>query len=68
MENKSYKFNIAVPSEPSAGIRGFTDTILITVESGDPGGVPGEFEKHIIEALSDWYDGGHITLIEEKTK
>ena len=61
MGEKIYKFDIYVPGEYSAGIRGFTDAITVMVDSGDPGGIPGEFEEFIIEALAEWYDGGVVS-------
>ena len=57
---KTFEFSICVPGERSAGIIGFTDTIKITVESGDPGGEPGEFESFIKDCLKEWYDGGEV--------
>lgn len=53
-------FDIDMPDEHAAGIRGFTDTITVNVESGNPGGDPGEFEGFMLQALEDWYDGGHV--------
>lgn len=64
MPCKKLVFNIHMPSELSAGLRGFTDTVTIFVESGDPGGVPGEFEEHCKEMLQEWYDGAGIELEE----
>lgn len=55
-------FDVCVPSERAAGILGFSDTIIISVESGDPGGDPGEFSDHILMALKEWYDGGNVVL------
>jgi len=60
---KKYKFEIYVPPEVSAGIRGFSDIITIEVESGDPGGVPGEFEKFMEDAFLEWFDGARIEEI-----
>lgn len=35
------EYHIDHPGEPAAGIRPFTDLVVINVESGDPGGIPG---------------------------
>lgn len=62
MKNEKYilKLVIDTPGERSAGIIGFTDEIEIKVESGDPGGEPGEFEEWIKDCLKEWYDGATI--------
>lgn len=65
MANK-YEFDVHVPSELSAGIRGYSDTIKLYLESGDPGGEPKEFEKFLIESLEQWYDGGKVILVENR--
>lgn len=39
----------------------FTDTVVITVMSGFPGGEEGEFASHMQVALSEWYDGASVT-------
>lgn len=60
LKQKWFKFSVYIPSELSAGIRGFSDTVAVIVYSGDPGGDPGEFEAHIKESLMEWYDGGKV--------
>jgi len=62
---KTLIFEIDSPQELSAGLRGFTDTITITVDSGDAGGEEGEFEKYIQNALLEWYDGATVTPVFE---
>jgi len=49
-----------MPSEPGAGIRGFSDFIHITVDSGDPCGEEGEFEEFVLGCLREWYDGAAV--------
>lgn len=56
------KFQIVSPDELAAGIVGFSDLITVTVESGDPGGEPGEFESFMIDCLREWYDGAKVEL------
>jgi hypothetical protein len=50
------------PGEPAAGTVGFTDTVTIAVESGDPGGGVGEFVRFMRKALDEWYDGAEVTV------
>ena len=56
------KYNIIMPSEPAAGIIGFTDSITVNIESGDPGGDDGEFAEFMRDCLSDWYDGASVWI------
>lgn len=62
MKKREIKYNICMPSEMDAGIRGFNDEITITIDSGDPGGEEKEFEQFMLECLREWYDGARITL------
>lgn len=59
---KRITFEIETHDEPAAGITGTYDQIQTEVESGDPGGEPGEFEDFMKESLSVWY-GGKVTLL-----
>jgi hypothetical protein len=61
-----YVYEVSHPGESGAGIIGFTDTVTMLLESGDPGGDPGDFAEHIKLALSGWYDGAKVTKIESK--
>jgi|GEM_PF-3122706 len=63
MKQLCFKFEVCMPGEMSAGIIGFNDTITVIVDSGDPGGEPGEFEEYIREMLNEWYDGGSVVLV-----
>ncbi|OPZ48255.1 MAG: hypothetical protein BWY95_00962 [Bacteroidetes bacterium ADurb.BinA104] len=59
-----YKYSIDSPGESAAGIRSFTDEVMIIVDSGDPGGEEtGEdsFAEHMRQALTEWYDGAKVT-------
>lgn len=58
-------FDVCVPGDYAAGIRGFSDTVTITVDSGDPGGEPGEFEAHIRQALVEWYESGDKAVAQQ---
>jgi len=49
--------------KPGAGLGFLGDTITLSVESGFPGGSPGEFEEHMIEALQDWYSGLEVRIV-----
>lgn len=55
------KYYVSMPSELTVGLRGFTDTVTVTVASGDPGGTLGDFTEHIRLALAAWYDAARIT-------
>ena len=62
---KTYTFDVYHPGERAAGIIGFSDTITITVESGDPGGDDsGEhsFQEFMLTFLREWYDGATVEL------
>ena len=59
---KKYCFDIEFYSDHDAGLRGFTDKVIVSVESGDPGGDPGEFEVYMEKALSTWFDGAFVIL------
>lgn len=61
-----YYYEVVAPGEPGAGIRGFTDTVTVLLESGNPGGDPGDFEGHLRAALKEWYDGAKVTQVESK--
>ena len=54
---------VEMPDDFSAGLRGFTDTLEITVESGDPGGDPGEFAEFMRQSLAEWFDGAGVTIL-----
>jgi len=56
-------FEIRHPGELNAGIQSYTDTIVVTVASGDAGGNPGEFEEHIKGCLKDWFDGAKVETL-----
>jgi hypothetical protein len=59
-------FDVEGFSELAAGINGFTDKVTIVVESGDPGGEPGEFQEFMVLALNEWYDTAGVGLREEQ--
>jgi hypothetical protein len=53
-------FDVIQPSELEAGTTGFTERITVVVDSGDPGGNSGEFERELCGFLREWYDGAKI--------
>ena len=61
---KSFTFQIEGKPDHFAGDLGFTDTVVITVESGNLGDEMMEKGFIIImkDALSEWYDTPHVTL------
>ena len=66
MTPQTYKFDIDSPSEYAAGLRGFTDTVSVTVDSGNPGGEPGEFQEAMRTFLSEWYNNARVTHVTTK--
>ncbi|MCK5602611.1 hypothetical protein KAR91_12095 [Candidatus Pacearchaeota archaeon] len=54
------KFDVEHPGEPNAGISSYTDTVIVDVESGDPGGDHDEFMEYMQSALSEWFDGAGV--------
>jgi len=56
------RFEIDSQGEDAAGIRGFTESITLDVESGDPGGESGQFAEFMREALADWFDGATVEI------
>ena len=57
---KTFRFHICHPGESAAGIRPYTDTVTVSVESGE---VPDheEFTDLIADALRQWFDGAGIS-------
>ena len=53
---KSFVFEVGSYFEPGAGINDGGDTIIVTVQSGEPGGEHGEFQRFMQDALAEWYD------------
>lgn len=63
---KTFRYDIEYPGELAAGLRGFTDTVTITVESGNPGGYasgPDSFQAFMRGVLVDWYDGAYVKYL-----
>lgn len=58
--NSPISFFIDQPSDPSAGINGFTDEVTISCESGDFGGEKNEFKEYMRSCLKEWYDGAKV--------
>jgi len=57
-----YTYHIENPGERVAGLNSYTDTVTITIESGFPGGKPGEFDHYMQECLAAWYEGSKVTF------
>jgi hypothetical protein len=66
IETMKLEYAVDMPSDMSAGLRGFTDTIIVNVESGDPGGEPGEFAQYMRDCLAEWFDGAGVQLNEKQ--
>jgi len=56
-------FDVHFFGDEDAGMRPFSDYIIVQLESGDPGGEEGEFPSYIKNCLKDWYDGAKVTYI-----
>lgn len=65
ISTKDYKFTVVCPGEIGAGLRSYTEEVTISVESGDPGGDPGEFEAFLKDCLTEWFDGAGVCLIDD---
>jgi hypothetical protein len=55
-------FDIEHPSELSAGLRGYSERVTVTVDSGDDGAGPGVFAEYMRKSLSQWFDGAAVGL------
>lgn len=55
-------FDVIHPGERGAGIRAYSDTVTVTVDSGDPGGVQDEFTEEMQKFLLQWFDGAAVGL------
>lgn len=60
-------FEVRHPGEPAAGFTGYTETVKVSVESGDPGGRDGEFAEHMQQALAEWFCGAEVRLANPKS-
>lgn len=64
-EPMELNFDVCMPSELGAGLRGFTDTVNIKVASGDPGGEAGEFESYMRNCIAEWFDGATVEVVKK---
>lgn len=55
MGKKTITLYVHTHGDKSVGIFPVDDEITVTIESGDPGGDEGEFEKYLCECVSEWY-------------
>lgn len=62
------EYRIVRHGERGAGIRPYTQTITVTVKSGDPGGEPEEFAEELQSFLADWFDGAEVELLPSEAK
>src|ERR1700677_2558174 len=49
------------PGELGGGIRGYSDTVTVSVDSGDPGGDKGEMTDFMQQRLIEWFDGSVVS-------
>jgi hypothetical protein len=55
-------YDIVHPGEREAGLRAYSDTVTVTVDSGDPGGVQDEFTEEMQKFLLQWFDGAAVGI------
>ena len=55
------KFDIENFGEIGAGLSPYSETVMIDVESGDPGGEDGEFMEFMQSSLAEWFDGSAVS-------
>ena len=60
---KKFNFYVYFSGEPGAGLNPFYEEIEITLQQGEPEGQDKEFEKWIIESLSEWYDYASVSTV-----
>jgi len=53
--SKKLILDVSEPEELEAGLIGMNDVVTVEVESGEPGGEPGEWEEFITDCLAQWY-------------
>ena len=54
------------PGERAKSTWRSSDNVALTVDSGNPGGEPGEFGKALTEFLTHWYEGGRVVQFRKK--
>ena len=60
---KKFNFYVYFSGEPGAGLNPFYEEIEITLQQGEPEGQDKEFEKWIIESLSEWYNCASVSTV-----
>ena len=55
-------YEIYHPGKEGAGIRSYSETVTVQVESGDAGGERGEFVAWMQERLMEWFDGAVVSV------
>lgn len=55
-------FDVRYAGEAGAGLSPYTDSVTVEIESGEPGGEPGEFTEYMRKALEDWFDGATVRI------
>jgi hypothetical protein len=61
---KNFTFNITVFSF-TPETYGFFDQVQVSVQSGKPGGDPGEFENFLLDCFQKWYDAAVVELVQK---
>lgn len=58
--SKTIIYEVSHPGERASGVSSYEDTVLVMVDSGDPGGEPNEFEMYMKACLAEWFDGARV--------
>jgi len=61
------RYQVQFEGELAAGLWPYSDEVVVIVDSGNPGGEPGEFAEWIRQAIAQWYDGAAVTLLPRQT-
>jgi len=60
------EYVVVVPSELSAGIRGFTDEVTVELKDWNSDNETVWLaQEHFRQAIAEWYDGGKVSTKEE---
>jgi hypothetical protein len=55
------EYIVIVPNEPGAGIRGFTDEVVITIKDASPDAETlRDATQFFRESLQEWFDGAKV--------
>ena len=53
-------YDVYNSGEPDVGIDSYSDIVKVSVESGEPGSEPNEFQEYMQKCLEEWFDGARV--------